>query len=125
MNQFILEDGKGKMFSEDGNEVSVLQMEVDDPSFPLGDVTSFNEYLDLKPPEKPKDERKEATNSKVKSDNLSENDASTLRTHRKYKKEDMEHFFFLVNEKGMSVRGAAKHLKIPSSTAFNWQKKKH
>jgi hypothetical protein len=71
MNQFILEDGKGKMFNEDGNEGSVLQMEVDDPSFPLGDVTSFNEYLDLKPPERPKDERKEANNSKVKSDDLS------------------------------------------------------
>lgn len=44
MNQFILEDGKGKMFNEEGNEVSVLQMEVDDPNFPLGDVTSYSEY---------------------------------------------------------------------------------
>jgi transposase len=35
----------------------------------------------------------------------------------------MEHFFFLVKEKGMSVRGAAKQLNIPSSTAANWEKK--
>ncbi|KAG1458690.1 hypothetical protein G6F46_006563 [Rhizopus delemar] len=43
-----------------------FKWEVDEPSFPLGDVTSFNEYLDFKPPEKPKDERKEATNSKLR-----------------------------------------------------------
>lgn len=35
----------------------------------------------------------------------------------------MEYFFYLVNEKGMSVRGATKQMKIPSSTASNWHKK--
>ncbi|KAI8883508.1 hypothetical protein K501DRAFT_184351 [Backusella circina FSU 941] len=98
MDQFIFEDG---------NEVSVLQMEIDDPNFLLGDVTSFNDFLDLKPLER----QKETISDKVKGEDSCENAASTLRTHCKYKREDLEHFFFTVNEK--SVRGAAKHLKIP------------
>jgi hypothetical protein len=76
-------------------------------NFPLGDVTSFKDILDLKPPERPKDEQRESNSDKFKDKNSSSNDASTLRTHRKYKKEDMGHFFFLV-KKGMSVREAAK-----------------
>ncbi|KAI8384163.1 hypothetical protein BD560DRAFT_312782, partial [Blakeslea trispora] len=35
----------------------------------------------------------------------------------KYKKEDMGKFYFLVYEKNMSILGAAKELRIPSSTA--------
>lgn len=126
MDQFIHEDGEGKMFNEKGDVVFVLQMEVDDPNYPLGDVTNFEDYLYLKPPEKMEDIKNKTGKDKTgkdKTDNSSEIDASNRRTHRKYKKEDMEYFFFLVNEKGMSTRGAANHLKIPSSTAFNWQKK--
>ena len=52
MSQFIIEDGKGEMLNENGNKVSVLPMEVDDPNFPLGDVTNYSEYHDLKPSEK-------------------------------------------------------------------------
>jgi hypothetical protein len=52
MSQFIIEDGKGEMFNENGDKVSVLQMEVDDPNFPLGDVINYDEYHDLKLPEK-------------------------------------------------------------------------
>jgi transposase-like protein len=49
--------------------------------------------------------------------------ASSKKTYRKYKKEDMEKFFYLVNEKRMSIRGAAADIKVPSSTAYNWHKK--
>lgn len=44
------------------------------------------------------------------------------RTYRKYKKEDMDKFF-LITEKGMSIRGAAETIKIPKSIAFNRYKK--
>jgi transposase len=103
------------LFNEVGNEVSVLQTEVDDASFPLGDVTTLMCILILNLPKDQRTKRKKQILAKI--------DASVLKTHRKYKKEDMEYFFFLVNEKGISVRGAAKHLKIPSNTAFNWKKK--
>ncbi|KAG1142780.1 hypothetical protein G6F37_007353 [Rhizopus arrhizus] len=84
-------------------------MEVDDPNFPLGDVTDFNTYHDLKRPEKLKGECTESSGNRLKSPNFSESEASTLKTY--------------LNEKGMSVRSAAKQLKIPSSTAFCWQQK--
>ena len=74
------------LFNKDGGEISVLQMEVDDPNFSLGDVTDFNTYHDLKPPEKLKGERTEASGNRLKSPNFSESDASTLKTCRKYKK---------------------------------------
>ncbi|CEP07534.1 hypothetical protein [Parasitella parasitica] len=45
-----------------------------------------------------------------------------IRQHSKHI-EDMEYFIFLVNEKGMFVRGTAKQMKIPSSTASNWHKR--
>jgi transposase len=35
----------------------------------------------------------------------------------------MEEFFYLVNEKRMSIRGAAAEIKVSSSTACNWHKK--
>ena len=35
----------------------------------------------------------------------------------------MEKFYYLVNEKRMSIRGAAAEIKVPSSTAYNWHKK--
>ncbi|KAG1438745.1 hypothetical protein G6F46_014373 [Rhizopus delemar] len=112
MSQFIIENGKGEMFNENGDKISVLQMEVDDPNFPLGDVTNYDEYHDLKPPEKQKVEKNETTIKKKKANDLNENDASTLTTHRKYKKEDMEYFFYLVNEKallGTGTKKAKKH----------------
>ena len=63
-------------------------MEVSDSNFPLGYMMSSSTS---KYPERPKDERIEA--SKVKNDNPFENDASALRTHRKYKTEDTDYFF--------------------------------
>jgi transposase len=49
---------------------------------------------------------------------------SSKKTYRKYKKKDMEGFFYLVNEKRMSIRGAAAaEIKVSSSTAYNWHKK--
>lgn len=82
------------MFNEEGNEVSVFQMKVDDSNFPLGDVTNFDEYLNLKPPKRLKKEQNKVMNVKFKDDSLKEG-ASTLRTHRTYKKEQTDFFFSL------------------------------
>lgn len=60
MDQFIHEDGGGKIFNDKGDEVMVLQIKVDDPDYPITNVTSYGEYLDLKPPEKPHKTAKEA-----------------------------------------------------------------
>lgn len=37
---------------ENGVEVVEYQMEVDDEQYPLTTLTTFNSYMDLKPPEK-------------------------------------------------------------------------
>ncbi|CAO3678949.1 unnamed protein product [Rhizopus stolonifer] len=47
---------------------------------------------------------------------------ATRKTCRKYKKEDMDKFFQLVEEKKMSIRSAAAEIKVPKSTAYDWYK---
>ncbi|KAI8368771.1 hypothetical protein BD560DRAFT_371154, partial [Blakeslea trispora] len=48
--KFFQEDGKGSVFDEYGNEP--VEMEVDNEQFPLEDVTNYDTYMDLKPPER-------------------------------------------------------------------------
>ena len=50
---FLHEDGKGKLYNNIGEEVAVVEMEVDEDSYPLDTVTDFKSYMDMKPPEKP------------------------------------------------------------------------
>ena len=47
MSSFIHEDGKGNMLDDQGNEVFVVDMEVDDETYPLENVTDLNQYLSL------------------------------------------------------------------------------
>ncbi|KAG1415261.1 hypothetical protein G6F58_006563 [Rhizopus delemar] len=121
MDQFIHEDGRGKTFNDDGDEVMVLTMEVDDPDCPIANVTSYGDYLDLKPPEKPLKVERESVK---KEEPTREGESEVIKkTYRTYKSVDMDRFYFLVNEKGLSVHGAAKQLKMPPSTADYWHKK--
>lgn len=114
---FLHEDGKGKLYNDIGEEVAVVEMEVDEESYPLDTVTDFKSYMDMKPPEKPlKLEKKE----KEKSVDVANNDSKTRKVYRSYKLEDIESLTFLVDEKCMSIRSAAAQLKIPYSTARNW-----
>ncbi|KAI8968606.1 hypothetical protein BDF20DRAFT_917104 [Mycotypha africana] len=80
-------------------------------------------YDDFKPPgrSEKKEIKKESNNKSDKK--LIKTEEMLKTTYRKYKKEDMETFFYLVTEKGMSIRGAASALKIPKSTAYGWHKK--
>ncbi|KAI8877485.1 hypothetical protein K501DRAFT_41512 [Backusella circina FSU 941] len=120
MATIYFDDGSGKLTDENDNEVIEYQMEVDNEEYPLTSITTFSSYLDLKPPEKPKKANKvEETSSKPEA----KPEKKTERTYRKYKKEDMEKFYFLVFEKNMSIRGAAKELKIPPGTAQTWYTK--
>lgn len=52
MNTFILEDGNGNIFDEEGDYIFEMTMEVDEVNFSLDDVTNFDQYNDPKLPEK-------------------------------------------------------------------------
>ncbi|CEP10489.1 hypothetical protein, partial, partial [Parasitella parasitica] len=96
-------------------------MEVDDEQYPLTTLTTLTTYMDLKPPEKSikpiaNTAEEDGSNSKDET-NPKKNRSST---YWKYKKEDMEKFYFLVLEKGISIRGAAKELNLPATTAQSW-----
>lgn len=54
MSKFIYDDGSGKLADEEGNEVYEFDMEIDQEMYPIENVTNFDTYLDLKPPEKEK-----------------------------------------------------------------------
>ncbi|KAG1324259.1 hypothetical protein G6F62_009199 [Rhizopus arrhizus] len=109
------------MFDEEGDQFVEMKMEVDDINYPLDDVTNFNQYSDLKPPEKMQQDKKEVPEEDLSSSEKKK--ASNKKTYRNYKKEDMEELFYLVNEKRMSIRAAAAEIKVPSTTAYNWHKK--
>ncbi|KAG1141000.1 hypothetical protein G6F37_005905 [Rhizopus arrhizus] len=49
----------GNMFDEEGDRFVEMKMEVDDINYPLDNVTNFNRYSDLKPPEKMQQDKKE------------------------------------------------------------------
>ncbi|KAG0783371.1 hypothetical protein G6F57_002187 [Rhizopus arrhizus] len=99
MNSFIQEDGMGNMLDEEGDQFVELKMEVDEVNYPLDDVTTFDQYNDLKPPEKMQQDKKEVPEEDLSSE--------------KKKSEQM------------SIRGAAAaaEIKVSSSTAYNWHKK--
>ncbi|KAG1043408.1 hypothetical protein G6F43_011658 [Rhizopus delemar] len=48
--KFIQEDGRGDAYHESKNEP--VEMEVDSEQFPLNDITDFDTYMKLKPPER-------------------------------------------------------------------------
>ncbi|KAI8642313.1 hypothetical protein BD408DRAFT_321901, partial [Parasitella parasitica] len=110
---------------ENGMEVVEYHMEVDDEQYPLTTLTTFTSYMDLKPPEKskkplPTPAKKDNSSSKCETNPEKEQSL----TYRKYKKGDMEKFYFLVLEKGiMFIRAAAKELNLPATTAQSWYKR--
>lgn len=50
--RFYQEDGHGNVVDEHGNEP--VEMDVDGDGYPLADTVDFDNYMDFKPPEKPK-----------------------------------------------------------------------
>lgn len=90
MTTFLYENGDGKVFDEHGNETCVYQMEIDNEQYPLEQLTNYDQYVDLKPPEK-------TTRMKTEDPEDQTTDEKTLKKsgqHRFYKDFENEAFFF-------------------------------
>ncbi|RCI06187.1 hypothetical protein CU098_005236, partial [Rhizopus stolonifer] len=121
-SSFVYVDGNGNLTNENGEEHLEFAKEVDDEAYPLGDVTDFAMYTDLKPPEKAVKDVVMKTESNTTNPIAGDVGGISKKAYRKYKPEDKSNFFHLVYEKNMSVRGAAKQLGIPPTTAQTWFK---
>ncbi|KAG0743707.1 hypothetical protein G6F57_006373 [Rhizopus arrhizus] len=96
-------------------------MKVDDETYPLDSVTNYDQYIDLKPPEKQVVKKKKEKVERA-SELLVETHSTGKgrRAYRKYSDEDKEYFFELVYEKGLNVAQAARKLCMPTRTAQGW-----
>ncbi|GAA5806761.1 hypothetical protein MFLAVUS_000109 [Mucor flavus] len=116
MNNFVHEDGQGNLYNDEGLEVAVVEMEVDEEIFPLEVVSNFDNYIDLKPPEreikKPSAQSKQPAETKGKSS-----------SYQHYKDIEKEQLLDLFINRGMSARVAAIKLNIKSRIAQLWVKK--
>ncbi|KAG1050394.1 hypothetical protein G6F43_007324 [Rhizopus delemar] len=116
MDNIVYEDGLGNQYDSNGNEVMDVQMEVDNEMYPIEKVTTFDSYIDLKPSEKEAKERNNSSSEKIQKDDEKS-------SYKHYKDIEKEQLFFLVEEKGMSVRAAAQKLNINVHTAQGWVSK--
>lgn len=116
MNNFVHEDGQGNLYNDEGLEVAVVEMEVDEEMFPLEVASHFDNYIDLKPPEreirKPSAQSKQSAETKEKSS-----------SYQHYKDTEKEQLIDLVINRGMSARAAAIKLNIKPRIAQLWVKK--
>jgi len=119
MSTFVYEDGLGNFVGENGEEAIITEMEVDDETYPLDSVTNYDQYIDLKPPEKQviKKEKIESAGGVLVE---AHSTGKGRRAYRKYSDEDKEYFFELVYEKGLKVAEAARKLGMPTRTAQGW-----
>ncbi|CEG84661.1 hypothetical protein RMATCC62417_18430 [Rhizopus microsporus] len=104
MATFLYENGDGKVFDEHGKETQVYEMEIDNGQYPLERLTTYDQYIDLKPPEK-------TIRIKIEEPEEEMTDRQTL-GHR-----------IASREYRLSLRKAAAELKIPPSTVQGWKKK--
>ncbi|KAG2208080.1 hypothetical protein INT47_010442 [Mucor saturninus] len=91
-------------------------MDVDDDSYPLADTVDFDNYMDFKPPEKPKPTPKAPKNRSSPS-------TEPAAYYKKHADDVKGHFFHLVYEEGLNAEKAAKQLGVARRTAYNWLKK--
>ncbi|KAG1468953.1 hypothetical protein G6F56_003544 [Rhizopus delemar] len=118
MDRILFEDGNGNLMDEEGTEVSVIEMEVDVEEFSLGEITNYDIYIDLKPPEKPVKIKHE------ENDTASEEEKKIIKQGiTDYTNPMSKIFFYLVYEKGSGIRVAAKELKVSQSSAQIWMSK--
>ncbi|KAI8378747.1 hypothetical protein EDC96DRAFT_434784 [Choanephora cucurbitarum] len=112
--KFFQEDGKGSVFDEYGNEP--VEMEVDNEQFPLEDVTNYDTYIDLKPPER-------LEKMKIVKAEIIADQGHSQRKYTRHSDEKKERFFHLVYVRGYTVPEAAKELDVTKRTAHYWFKK--
>ncbi|KAL0080498.1 hypothetical protein F4703DRAFT_1931461 [Phycomyces blakesleeanus] len=53
MSTFLFDNGDSKVYDEQGRETHVYGMAVDNNQYSLEQFTTYDQYMDLKPPEKP------------------------------------------------------------------------
>lgn len=117
MSKFIYDDGSGKLADEEGNEVYEFDMEIDQEMYPIENVTNFDTYLDLKPPEK---EKKRIIKQEINTIETKSAPVGIRGPYKHYKDAEKEKLFELVYLNGVSVRSAALKLNIKPRTANNW-----
>ncbi|KAI8875099.1 hypothetical protein K501DRAFT_154522, partial [Backusella circina FSU 941] len=125
MNRFIYHDSNGTtaMYNENGTQVLETEMEVDEETHPLQNITEFDEYIDEKPPEKPKKISKEIKNKEDEVKKVNEEAPDSYKKKYKGKEKEKENFFELYYNKGISARAAALQHNINVRTAQDWAKK--
>lgn len=111
--QFYYEDGQGNAVDEFGNEP--CEMEVDQANFPLDGITKFDQYHDLKPPER------EVAAEKLKKNSKQPNKSGVF--YDKHSDSVKEQFFYWIYEKDLTPGAAGKKLNIKRRTAYNWYNK--
>ncbi|KAI8375590.1 hypothetical protein EDC96DRAFT_426817, partial [Choanephora cucurbitarum] len=91
------------------------EMEVDNEQFPLEDVTNYDTYMDLKPPERL--EKMKIVKAEIVADQ-----GHSQRKYTRHSDEKKERFFHLVYVRGYTAPEAAKELDVPKRTAHYWFK---
>ncbi|KAI7907701.1 uncharacterized protein BX663DRAFT_424949, partial [Cokeromyces recurvatus] len=112
--RFYQEDGNCNAVDEHGNEP--VEMEVDDDGYPLADTVDFDNYMDFKPPEKPK-----ITPKAFKT--ITSVPAGPATYYKKHGDDVKCHFFYLVYQEGLTAGKAGKQLGVARRTAYDWFKK--
>ncbi|KAI9470779.1 MAG: hypothetical protein EXX96DRAFT_491119, partial [Benjaminiella poitrasii] len=102
----IQENGKGNPYDESGNKS--VEMEVDSEQFPLGDITDFDTYIDLKP------SRRGENVKEIKIETAVDKSPNKRKRHSSEKKND---FFKLIYEKDYKVPQVVEESKVFKRTA--------
>lgn len=94
--QVYFEDGQGNIVDESGNEP--FDMEIDEESFPLNTVTDYNQYVNLKPPERELNVKEEMEGKTLQAES-SEGNGTGHKHYKKYSDNEKELFFFWCTRK--------------------------
>jgi transposase len=116
MSNFVHEDGQGNLYNDEGFEVNVVEMDVDQDMYPVEMVTNFNIYRDIKPSEK------EIKAVAEKPKKVLDSEGKQHKTYQHYKDTEKEQLLDLVINRGMSARAAAMKLNIKPRIAQIWVK---
>ncbi|ORY97170.1 hypothetical protein BCR43DRAFT_416992, partial [Syncephalastrum racemosum] len=92
MTSFIHEDGLGNMITEDGKDV--VMVESDSHMSPVDDVFDYDQYMDLKQPE-----RAVAAKAEPQEQQPEDSAAPNHRSYRSYRDNEKEGLFYWVYEK--------------------------
>jgi transposase-like protein len=93
-----------------------VEIKVDNVQFSLGDITDYDSYMDLKPPEK------EQKTKRMQESSILER-SKGKKEYTRHSSEKKSNFFRLIYQKDYKVSQAAKELDVKRRTAYDWYKK--